>query len=161
MQSSRSLRSLGRSAAALLRAAYCGVRSLWGTSMVTFLKNIIALLVAIALMACASGSSIVTGTKRTPIEPSQVKLYIEPPAKYEVIAIVNASSDAGWTEQGSVDYAVDELKKQAAKLGANGVLIGATGESTSVIVGGHGSGSIYAIPVTAKTVTGKAIYVNE
>lgn len=129
--------------------------------MVTFIKSITAFIAVISLVACASGSSIVTGTKRTPIEASQVKLYLELPVKYEVIGIVNASSDAGWTEQGSVDYAVEELKNQAAKLGANGVLIGTTGESTSVIVGGHGTGSIYAIPVTAKTVTGKAIYVNE
>lgn len=110
-------------------------------------------------MACASGSAIVTGTKRDSIDPAQVKLYLEGPASYEVIGIVNASSDAGWTEQGSIDYAVQELKNQAAKLGANGVLITATGESTSTVVGGYGTGYIYAIPVTAKTVTGKAIFV--
>ena len=125
------------------------------------MKKIITLLLAISLTACASGSSIVTGTKRTPLTPDQVKLYTEPPANYEVIAIVNASSDAGWTEQGSVDYAVEELKNQAAKLGANGVLLGATGETTTTVVGGYGSGYIYSIPVTAKTVSGKAIYVKK
>lgn len=124
-------------------------------------KNLIILLLAITLVACASGSSIVTGTKRTPLTPNQVKLYTEPPAKYEVIGIVNSSSDAGWNEQGSVDYAVEELKNQAAKLGANGVLLGATGETTTTVVGGYGSGYIYSIPVTAKTVTGKAIYVKK
>lgn len=129
--------------------------------MTPFMKNLITLLLAITLVACASGSSIVTGTKRSPLTPAQVKLYIEPPAKYEVIAIVNASSDAGWTEQGSVDYAVEELKNQAAKLGANGVLLGATGESTTTVVGGYGTGYIYSIPVKAKTVTGKAIYVSQ
>ena len=129
--------------------------------MVTTMKKIIMLLLAISLTACASGSSIVTGTKRTPLTPDQVKLYTEPPANYEVIAIVNASSDAGWTEQGSVDYAVEELKNQAAKLGANGVLLGATGETTTTVVGGYGSGYIYSIPVTAKTVSGKAIYVKK
>ena len=124
-------------------------------------KNLITLLIAITLVACASGSSIVTGTKRTPLTPNQVKLYTEPPANYEVIGIVNASSDAGWTEQGSVDYAVEELKNQAAKLGANGVLLGATGETTTTVVGGYGSGYIYSIPVTAKTVSGKAIHVKK
>ncbi|OOE37414.1 hypothetical protein BZG00_15590 [Salinivibrio kushneri] len=125
------------------------------------IKTIVVSLLAISLVACASGSAIVTGTKRTPVEPNQVKLYLETPAKFEVIGIVNASSDAGWTEQGSVDYAVQELKNQAAKLGANGVLLGATGESTSTVVGGYGTGYMYAIPVTAKTVAGKAIYVSE
>jgi len=107
------------------------------------------------------GSSIVTGTKRPPIDPGKVKLYLQPPSNHEVIDIVNASSDAGWTEQGSIDYAVQELKKQAAKLGANGVLITTTGENTSTVVGGYGTGYLYAIPVTAKTVSGHAIYVNE
>jgi len=120
------------------------------------------LLLALAVLeiaACASGSVIVTGNTRTSIAPEQVKIYPEPPAAFEVIGLVNASSDAGWTEQGSLDYAIEELKKQAAKLGANGVLLVSSGETTSTIVGGQGTGYVYAIPVTAKTVQGKAIFV--
>ena len=124
-------------------------------------KNMFVSLLAISLVACASGSAIVTGTKRTPLDPGQVKLYVETPAKYEIIGIVSASSDAGWTEQGSQDYAVQELKNQAAKLGANGVLLESTGERTSGVIGGHGTSSFYGIPVTAKTVSGKAIFVSK
>lgn len=127
----------------------------------TYTKNIIIALLTLSLMACASGSAIVTGTTRAPLEPSQIKLYLEPPEEYEVIALVNASSEAGWTEQDSVDYAVQELKKQAAKLGANGVLIENSGEYTNTTVGGHGIGYIYAISSTTKTVKGKAIFVSE
>lgn len=111
------------------------------------------------LVGCASGSAIVVGEVREAIDPGQVKLYLDVPAVYETIGIVTASSDAGWTEQGSVDYAIEELKNQAAKLGANGVLIESTGTQNSTVVGGYGSGYIYAIPVTAQSVTGKAIYV--
>jgi hypothetical protein len=119
-------------------------------------------LFAILLLAgCASGSSIVVGEVREAIDPNQVKLYLEIPETYEVIGIVTASSDAGWTEQGSVDYAVEELKNQAARLGANGVLIESTGSQNSTVVGGYGTGYIYAVPVTAKSVTGKAIYVSQ
>ena len=121
----------------------------------------IFLLVIFLLAGCASGSSIVVGEVREPIEPSQVKLYLEIPETYEIIGIVTASSDAGWTEQGSVDYAVEELKNQAAKLGANGVLIESTGTQNSTVIGGYGTGYIYAVPVTAKSVTGKAIYVSQ
>ena len=124
-------------------------------------QQMIISLCALILAACASGSAIVTGEKRTPIDPGQVKLYLEAPSSYEIIGIVNASSDAGWTEQGSQDYAVQELKNQAAKLGANGVLLETTGEKTSTAVGGYGTGYFYAIPVTAKTVSGKAIYVHD
>ena len=124
-------------------------------------RNIIIVLIAISLVACASGSAIVVGEVREPIDPNQVKLYLEAPANYEIIGIVNASSDAGWTEQGSVDYAVQELKNQAAKLGANGVFIESTGEQTSTVIGGQGTSYLYAIPVTAKTVSGNAIFVIE
>jgi hypothetical protein len=123
-------------------------------------KKSLILLFVLSLVACASGSAIVTGTKRTPLDPSQVKLYVEAPANYEVIGIVNASSDAGWTEQDSQDYAVQELKNQAAKLGANGVLLETTGQETSMFVSGSG-GNVYSIPVTTKTVSGKAIFVSE
>ena len=111
------------------------------------------------IISCASGTAIVTGTTRTAIKPEKVKLYLQPPTEYEVIAIIKASSDAGWTAQGSQDYAVQELKNQAAQLGANGVLLGGTGTKTSTVVGGYGTGAIYAIPVEAEVVSGQAIYV--
>jgi hypothetical protein len=118
-------------------------------------------LAVLAIAACASGSAIVTGTRRTPVAPEQVVIYLEPPAEFEVIGLVNASSDAGWTDQKSLDYAINELKKQAGKLGANGVLLMSSGETTSTIVGGQGTGYVYAVPVTAKTVQGRAIFVKE
>jgi len=49
------------------------------------------------------------------------------------------------TQQGSVDYATAELKKQAAKLGANGVLLRSFGEKNENRGG--------------QTVQGKAIFV--
>jgi hypothetical protein len=116
-------------------------------------------LVVLLLGACASGSAIVTGNTRDPIVPEQVKIYLDAPAVFEVVGLVNASSDAGWTEQGSQDYAIEELKKQAAKLGANGVLLVSSGEKTTTAIGGYSTGYFYAIPVTAKTVQGRAILV--
>jgi uncharacterized protein YbjQ (UPF0145 family) len=54
-----------------------------------------------------------------------------------------------------VDYAVEELRKQAANLGANGVLLESSGDKTTTVVGVF----VYAVPVTAETVQGKAIFV--
>lgn len=123
------------------------------------LKRIIICSLFIILTGCASGSVIVTGEKRTPTDPSMVKLYLEAPPDYEVIGIVNSSSDMGWTEQGSQDYAVREIKYQAAKLGANGVILESTGEKRKTSLVGYDTGFLYPISVTAKTVSGKAIYV--
>lgn len=90
-------------------------------------------LVAIALVAlagCASGSALVTGKIRPTIEDHMaISILTEMPEGAEEIAIVKASSDSGWTQQGSLDYAVEELKKQAAKVGANAVIL--TGRDTS------------------------------
>ena len=122
--------------------------------------KIITLIITVCmLISCASGTAIVTGTTRTAINPEKVKLYLDPPTEYEVIALIKASSDAGWTAQGSQDYAVQELKNQAAKLGANGVLLGGTGTKTSAVVGGYGTGTTYVIPVESEVVSGHAIYV--
>lgn len=116
------------------------------------------ILALLALGGCASGSVIVTGTKKEPVPSDQVVIFLEPPADFETIGLVSASSDSGFTEQGSVDYAINKLKKLAAKLGANGVLLISTGERTTTAVGGSGSGFFYAVTGTAKTVQGKAIY---
>ena len=67
------------------------------------------------------------------------------PSGYETIGLVSATSGAGMTHQGSVDYATAELKKQAAKLGANGVLLRSFGEKNENRGG--------------QTVQGKAIFV--
>ena len=110
------------------------------------MRTIFVLLLALLLAACASGSAIVTGAKRTPLDPSHVKLYAEAPAKYEVIGVVSAKSAAGLTAQGSEDYAVQELKSRAAQLDANGVLLQSMSQQTTGV---------------ARAVSGKAIFVNQ
>lgn len=122
--------------------------------MKQFIGFIITVSLLFAVASCASGTALVTGTQRGATNPETVVIYTEPPANYEVIGIVTASSDAGWTEQGCFNYAVAELKKQAAKIGANGVILENVGTSNS---GGVISYGVY-IPVTAKNVSGKAIY---
>ncbi|MCF7908165.1 MAG: hypothetical protein K9L86_04760 [Candidatus Omnitrophica bacterium] len=129
--------------------------------MKQYSKIIVCCLVASFLIGCATGSVILTGTARPSTDPQSVKLYLEEPKKYDVLGVVEASSDSGWTDQDSQDYAVAELKKQAAKIGANGVLLTNTGTQTSTMAGGYGSGAIWVAPVNAKVVKGTAIFVNE
>lgn len=120
-------------------------------------KSLLAklLLFLLILSGCASGTALVTGTQRSATNADEVIIYTEAPEKYEVIGIVTASSDCGWTEQDSLNYAIAELKKQASKIGANGIIL----ESTNTInSGGVISYGVYILD-TAKTVSGKAIYV--
>lgn len=115
----------------------------------------------LTLFGCATGSSIVTGKVRPAISPNEVKLYLDPPSKYETIGVVEASSDVEFSSQAAQDRAIQELKTQAAKIGANGVLISNTGNKSGDMVGFYSGGVFYADANETKSASGKAIYVIE
>ena len=73
-----------------------------------FISMVFLTMIACLYAACAtaSGSSIVTGQKRPPVDIQTVKLYLETPKNYEVIGLVTASSDSGWTDQESLNIAI-------------------------------------------------------
>jgi hypothetical protein len=134
-----------------------------------------AILSSILLVtACATTSHVMTGTARTPIDPSQVKIYSTAPADYEEIAVIDATSRSSFSfgDQKKMDAVMQRLKKEAASLGANGVLLQSTGSEygggvgtgvgTGVGVGGGGGISIGTGIFSAsenKTGRGLAIYV--
>ena len=111
---------------------------------------------------CATGSTIVTGAKRPPIAASDVKLYLDPPAKYENIGIVEVASKVAFSRQAAQDKAMEALKTRAAKVGANGVLLMSTGSQTTGS-GGYYSGGVYYGGGTSNELLaqGRAIYVTE
>lgn len=101
-----------------------------------------ATVLSLSLVACAT-SAIVTGRARAPIDPSQVRVYFTPPpGGYEEIARLETSSGAfTYGEQNKMDAVIGKLRVQAAKLGANGVLMQGTengygGGGVSVGAGG-------------------------
>jgi hypothetical protein len=137
-------------------------------------------IVVALLLVCGCGSThtIMVGQARPAITPDAVRVYYAPPRHYERIAIINSSSGPTWalTTRGQLDDAVAKLREEAAKLGANGILLEATGTSSSgnlgIGVGGFGVGgghrSAYAVggsgafggPILHKTAQATAIYVH-
>ena len=113
------------------------------------LKLITAIFFFAVMYSCATGSIIVTGDKRAAINPTEVTIYIDPPAQYETIGIVEASCGEGFSRQSSQDKVINELKSQAAKIGANGVILSNTGSQSN----GTKSGG------TQMIAQGRAIYV--
>ena len=130
------------------------------------LRTIFLLLAITLLVGCTTGSALVTGTKRPAIDPMLVKIYRVPPSsEYEHIGIVKAESEELFSQQEALDRAVEELKKQAAKIGANGIILGGMSEKTesyggyTAPIGGVG-GSFYFGEDEYQTVHGDAIYVH-
>lgn len=115
------------------------------------MRNVIlAALASAALLGCAAQSHVIVGKVRPPISPDQVKIYLEPPRAFEKIAIIDASSQGSmaFTQQQKMDKAIARLKEEAAKVGANGVLLQGSG-SQAVGSVGTGFGSATAAGNTA------------
>jgi hypothetical protein len=73
------------------------------------------------------------GQARPAISSDQVKIYWHPPEHYDEIALLDTSSRASMsiTAQGKTDVVIARLKEEAAKLGANGILLQGVGDQSA------------------------------
>ena len=146
--------------------------------MKTSVSWFLFLCIAMCLGGCGSTHTIMVAQPRPAIFSGAVRVYYTAPRHFERIAIINSSSGPTWavTTKRQLDDAISRLKDEAAKLGANGVLIEAMGTSSSgnlgIGVGGFGVGgdhhSSYAVsgetgfgaPILHRTVQATAIFVH-
>jgi hypothetical protein len=108
-----------------------------GIRKLTVVGVIRALLIA-ALTGCASSQVAVVGHARPAIPPDQVQIFLQPPdSPYEQIANLSASSGGSFALTGprKIDKVIERLKKEAAKLGANGILLHGVGDQSAGSVG--------------------------
>jgi hypothetical protein len=79
---------------------------------------------ALAFASCTS-THVMIGTARPATDAAAVRIYHTPPAKYEEIALIQSDNTgtSGFTQQGRVNSAMKRLRENAAKLGANGVIL--------------------------------------
>ena len=129
---------------------------------------------AVVLAACAS-SHVLVGTARAPIPVDQVKVYLNPPEAFEEVALLEADNrgNLSFTAQGHTDAVIGRLKKEAAALGANGIILGGiqnqqagsvnTGYATAHASGNraYATGTGVSAPIMVKSGTAIAIYVTE
>ena len=94
-------------------------------------KLLLLTLVAASLTSCNTTTHVLVGQKRATIAPESVKIYIQPPKKFEQVAIVDANSVNTFrlTQQGAMDATLPRLKHAAAALGANGILLNNVGNA--------------------------------
>jgi uncharacterized protein YbjQ (UPF0145 family) len=128
---------------------------------------------ALLLASCSTSSHVMLGTARPAISPDSVRIYNEPPAQYEQIAQLNATSQGTFaiTSQQNIDAALARLKTEAAKLGANGILLQSVQNEQTGSIGAGGGSSSYgggsatgvgvggSFGIVNKSITGLAIYV--
>lgn len=140
------------------------------------MSRVAAMCVVAALFGCAS-SHVLVGQARPAISPDQVKIYLRPPAKFEEVAILEATSrsSCSFGSQGKVNAVVQRLKAEAASLGANGILFQGThhesagsvsygGATTMPMpIGGGANTTGYGISTAAtyKAGSGIAIFVDQ
>ena len=92
--------------------------------------KLLVLLSLFITKACYPVSHVIIGESQAPVDYTNVKTYNDYPNTYEKIAIIEASSDLAFkdfsiefTHQQKTDKALERLKKEAASLGANGIVI--------------------------------------
>jgi len=113
-------------------------------------------------------SHVIVGEAKSPINPSNVKIYLDYPEKYEKIALIDAGSNFAlkdpvilFTWQSKMDKTMERLKFKAAQLGANGILIVNTDNKIHQSVRSDGQGGSQITSSTEKFVKAIAIYVIE
>ena len=138
--------------------------------MINSIKYLSVLALPVLLFGCSSGSHVVTGQQMPELEVEQVTIFEQAPTfDYKVVGTVKASSDNGFTEDSRKEKATQELKEQAAKIGANGVILDEVtqlsfrrlGTGVGVSAGSGGGigtsiGSSFSFPTTEAK--GTAIY---
>ncbi|MDH3977204.1 MAG: hypothetical protein OEU86_01710 [Gammaproteobacteria bacterium] len=125
--------------------------------------RIILLSISITFIsACASSSHVMIGGKRTPIPMTEVKVYKEEPESFDVIATIDASSkhSLAFTRQQKLNTTLARLKKEAANLGANGIILGTIKEEKVSVPMTQPNGTTTYTTGLHKTAQATAIYVN-
>ena len=129
-----------------------------------------ALLVAIVASGCISTRHVLLAPARAPIAASAVRVYQVPPRRSQEIARLDASSAVGFGTQGQTNAAINRLVREAAKLGANGVLLLGVDTTASPVGMGIGTGVVRShvgvfgsvgIPTVQRHAAGVAIHVIE
>ena len=138
--------------------------------------RVMSILALVAILsACATSSVIMLGSSRAPISPDQVRIYTQPPPHYQEIALIHSTSQFSWaiTDQQKIDKAISRMRRKAAALGANGLLLNGLNRRATEAVGVDSAharlsgnrfqGSSFGVTgaVTAEDGSGIAIYVEQ
>lgn len=98
----------------------------------------------VLVTGCTTGKHKVTGTLREPLPPAAVMVYSAMPPHAQLVGVVSADSFGGTTLQDANQDAVQKLRAEAGRLGANAIVIGTTNDQ----------------PLSGAKIQARAIYVS-
>lgn len=121
----------------------------------------ITIFLTLCITGCTSGPGLVTGYVRPAIEDYRsVNLLPRLPKDAEVIASVRASSDSGFSRDRDLDHALNELKKKAARLGANALVITERSSPTRMGTAETSGGGLVVTNNERDVIKGIAIWID-
>ena len=124
-------------------------------------------MIAMLVVGCASKPEVLPTTTHLPGEAKNVKFYESEPMKYEVLGMINlpVAPGASWDDRGNANAGFLKFQEEAAKMGANGILLKVPEGKGNVVVGAGYKGTMYHVPMMMdgekRTAMGQAIFVVE
>jgi hypothetical protein len=118
-------------------------KNTWAGEAVKY-SGVLILVTCVSIGGCAPATRVLPGPTRAPIPVDQVLIYDQPPPNALDVAILHASSHSVFSPGGAsaTDKVVQQLRVQAARLGANGVVLqGFSDRQTASLGTGVGSES--------------------
>ena len=110
---------------------------------------------------CAMDLGLTTGYVRPPIDDYKtVRVLGRMPKAAEAIASVKASADSGFARERNLDHAINELKKRAARLGANAVVITRRNSPTQIGMAQTSGGGLVITNNESEALRGIAIWID-
>jgi hypothetical protein len=124
------------------------------------------LIILSIIVGCYPVSHIIVGDTREPISSSKVEVYLDFPEGYEIIALIEASSEfafkdpsINFTWQSKSYKIIERLKIEASNLGANGIVIKDTENKIKQNVSHDAEGKAIVSYIHFKVATATAIFI--
>lgn len=122
---------------------------------------LILLILVLLTPGCTMDLGLTKGYLRPPIEDyKSVRVLGRMPKGAEAIATVRASSDSGFARERNLDHTMNELKRKAARLGANAVVITRRNSPSQIGTAQTSGGGLVITNNESETLSGIAVWID-
>ena len=119
------------------------------------------LILVLLTSSCTMDLGLTKGYLRPPIEDyKSVRVLGRMPKGAEAIATVRASSESGFARERNLDHTMNELKRKAARLGANAVVITRRNSPSQIGTAQTSGGGLVITNNESETLSGIAVWID-